>query len=140
AVRLWEVAADQGPRMVLKLPGATGQIAFSADGKVLAAATSGVGGLGKGQTVLVWELRTGRVLCRLGNVSSDFALSPGGKSLVTVGKPPRLWDVATGKERGRFRGYTDTVWTAAFSPDGRWLATGSQDTTVLIWDVQSLKG
>jgi RNA polymerase sigma factor (sigma-70 family) len=140
AVRLWEVAVDQGLRQVFQLPGATGQIAFSADGKVLAAATSGPGGFDQGQTILVWELRTGRALCRLEGVSSYFALSPDGKSVVTVGETPRLWEVATGKVRARLRGHADTVWTAAFSPDGRWLATGSQDTTVLIWDVRNLNG
>jgi RNA polymerase sigma factor (sigma-70 family) len=137
-VRLLEVATARGVRQAFKLPGATGQIAFSADGKVLAAATEGPGRFDQGRTILVWELRTGRALCRLKGVSSYFALSPDGKSLVTVGDTPRLWEVATGKERGRLRGHADTVWAAAFSPDGRWLATGSQDTTVLIWDVSSL--
>jgi WD40 repeat protein len=139
-VRLWEVATAGGVRQTFKLPGATAQIAFSADGKVVAAATMGPGYFYKGRTILVWDLRTGRDLCRLEGVSSYFALSPDGQSVVTVGTDPRLWEVATGKVRARLRGHTDVVWSAAFSPDGRWLATGSQDTTVLIWDVQSLSG
>jgi hypothetical protein len=48
--------------------------------------------------------------------------------------------VATGKLRGRFKGHSDWAWAADFSPDGRLLATGSQDTTVLVWDTLNVNG
>ncbi|MBI1914623.1 MAG: sigma-70 family RNA polymerase sigma factor [Planctomycetes bacterium] len=139
-----EAASSRGrvPRWV-----SMGQVAFSADGKVLAAAVSSTSRLGTDPTIQVWEVATGRVLCRLervlaggGELSGCFALSPDGKSLVTVGEAARLWEVATGKLRGPIRGHSDTVCAAAFSPDGRLLATGSQDTTVLIWDTLNLNG
>jgi WD40 repeat protein len=56
------------------------------------------------------------------------------------GPPVILWDVEAGKERGRFEGHLDSVPALAFSPDGRLLATGSDDTTVLIWDVGATPG
>jgi WD40 repeat protein len=124
-----------------------GQVAFSADGKILAAAVSSTSRLGTDPTIQVWEVATGQVLCRLeqvlagaGELSRRFALSPDGKSLVTVGAIPRLWEVATGKMRAQVRGHSDWVWAAAFSRDGRLLATGSQDTTVLIWDTLNVNG
>jgi RNA polymerase sigma factor (sigma-70 family) len=46
-----------------------------------------------------------------------------------------LWDVWTGEKVGRFVGHGGTVSSVAFAPDGKTCATGSQDTTALVWDV-----
>jgi WD40 repeat protein len=43
--------------------------------------------------------------------------------------------VATGKELGQFEGHEGGISCLAFSRDGKWLASGSGDTTVLIWRV-----
>ena len=49
-----------------------------------------------------------------------------------------LWDLSSGG-RTRLNGHTNMVVNAAFSPDGKILATGSHDQTVKLWDVNDGK-
>ncbi len=36
------------------------------------------------------------------------------------------------------QGHEDSLTTLSFSPDGRWLATGSYDKTTRLWNMQNL--
>jgi WD40 repeat protein len=45
----------------------------------------------------------------------------------------------TGKVLHTFTGFRALVTAMTFSPDGKTLATGSQDTTVVLWDVSEAK-
>src|SRR5438874_1165816 len=61
------------------------------------------------------------------------AESPGSKTLADAfDEWVRLIDVAGGQEIRRIAG---GAWAVAFSPDGKRLAAGRGDTSVLIWDV-----
>jgi WD40 repeat protein len=115
-------------------------VAFSRDGRLLAAVLGyGKGGKGTEQVVL-WDAHEGRELARLpghrdGAILS-LAFAPDGKTLATAGVDGsvRLWDVEARQERAPLLGHVREVFGVAFSPDGALLATAGRDGTVRLWD------
>ena len=69
----------------------------------------------------------------------SFGAVGGTPPFIARGEGARIWDVDTGMQVARWEGHRGGVSAVAFSPDGRRLATGSDDTTVLIWDVASAR-
>jgi eukaryotic-like serine/threonine-protein kinase len=67
-------------------------------------------------------------------------LSPDGRYLAVVSfqwPVVRIFEVATGRPVGPGLEHKNTVFSAAFSPDGRMLLTGSTDNTARLWSVPS---
>ena len=51
----------------------------------------------------------------------------------------KLWDVTTRENIATLKGHTDEVRSVVFSPDGSILTTGSEDGTMLLWDMELLQ-
>ncbi|MDE0634678.1 MAG: WD40 repeat domain-containing protein [Candidatus Poribacteria bacterium] len=80
------------------------------------------------------------------DVSSTYALafSPCGRYLASgtwwkkglEKMSIHLWEVATGENVHTFWGHPTDIHDLAFSPDGELLASGSYDSTILLWDMK----
>jgi WD40 repeat protein len=148
--------------------GFVSEIAFSPDGKYIASG-------GRDGTILVQEMVTGREVTsmKLGgkNPSKDssanpqiywtsqgdenkvnsIAYSPDGKYIVSgsADNTVRIWDSENGYEIARMLpGYNKVIQSGhtyymsgvnsvAFSPDGKYVASGGTDGNIYIWDVSS---
>ncbi len=108
-IRLWR-ASDGAVVKTLTGSDHVYTVAFSPDGTWLAS-----GGRERGAIGTFWKKITG----------GRFAGDPG----TTV----RLWRVRDGALQQELAGHTDDVFSVAFSSDGKWLATASEDGSVKLW-------
>jgi RNA polymerase sigma factor (sigma-70 family) len=112
---------------------------LSPDGKtvvvVYVQATGSLGGLlGPPHEVRLWDVATGKELPQLkGGYPVERAFSPDGRLIVTAGGN-QVCEVATGR---RVAALPDDwgILAAAFSRDGRFLATNTPGDAIQIWEV-----
>jgi WD40 repeat protein/tetratricopeptide (TPR) repeat protein len=130
-------------RATLFRPGTVTAVAFSPDGRLLAAGCSRLDTAGRRHhEVSLWDVDSGRELRTLPAFEQAvfaLAFSPDGRLLAAGGEggqeftdagpamltgQAKLWDVSTGRERAAFT-TSNRVYALSFSPDGGLLAAGS---------------
>jgi WD40 repeat protein len=68
-----------------------------------------------------------------------LASSPEGQRFASISEDEcfvRIWDAKSGQEScSPLQGHEDTVESVVFSPDGQLIASGSADTTIIVWHI-----
>jgi WD40 repeat protein len=151
-LRLWDLKAPGIAPMELSGHGAVVMsMAFSSDGRWLASGSDD-------GTVRLWDMDKPGIVPILLNGHEDevrsVTFSPDGRWLASSSGAGwsgtvRLWDMSTVLNIGMntptvvLSDHEAIVWSVAFSPDGRWLASGSGDPfsasgTVRLWDMSTV--
>src|SRR5262249_9894458 len=132
----WDLQSGRGEERLQGVGEQTDALAFSRDGKLLAAADE--------DGVKLWDAGEGRQprkLAERGHRPERLALSPDGRRLASTGRGPEVlvWDLTRGVPVGRLTNPGGPAGAVAFSPDGRALATCGPEAVVRLWEVTSGK-
>jgi WD40 repeat protein len=143
-VFLWDVGSSEPYLRLNDTVGFPQGLAFSPDGRRLAANDCGlvevVGQCVEG-AIQLWELPSGRALDELVGHTAfvwNIAFSPDGETLASASADNTiiLWDLQSGQPIGqRLTNHGGPVRRLTFSPHGSLLASSGFDNLVFLWDV-----
>ena len=131
-IMLWDVATRTLAATLAGHNGEVYSVAFSPDGNTLASGASD-------ETVKLWDVatRTNFETLTVHSLVTTVAFSPDG-SLIATGtgfRDVKLWHATTGRNIDTFNDHRALVRAVSFSPDGRTLASASDDGTVVLRDL-----
>jgi WD40 repeat protein/DNA-binding SARP family transcriptional activator len=140
-LRVWDPGNH---RLLAELVGPKGEVwgpSFAATGRRVAAAWFDQGAVRVTTFDDAWNVRSRRTI-KVPGGPFDTSLSPDGASLAVATSDPvraRVVDVRSGRMLFSLRGHSVPMSDVAYSPDGRWIATTSNDGTVRIVDAATGK-
>ena len=109
------------------------EMAFSRDGKQLAAAVNG--------QVYVYAAADKQLISKVlvfpSFGSLHVAFTADGKRLIAGRRHAQLWDIATGKRLHHFGPFTDLLHSVDVSPNGKYLVTGHIGSDGRIWEIDT---
>lgn len=131
-VILWDVRTGQVKQRFTNHKGWVWSLAFSSDEATIASACFDT------SDVWVWDAKTGETRQRLSPHLSAMAFSKKGEFFIG-GRLKSLytWDTQTWKRNRIYTAHTDAIYVIALSSEGKTLASGDRDGTIILWDTES---
>jgi WD40 repeat protein len=141
-ITIWNAASGKLERRIGNVARQTYALAYTPDGKQLAAASGLAGQSGE---VRLFDADSGRMLDVVlsgDDVLLAVAISPDGKMLAAGGADNllHLVDLQSRKELHKINDHADWITAITFSPDGDQVATASRDRTARLFDVKTGEG
>jgi WD40 repeat protein/tRNA A-37 threonylcarbamoyl transferase component Bud32 len=134
-LRFWDVATGRIRKEIHGPAGICRLVVVSPDGRRVAATAWGPP---SNYQLAVCEVESGKTVFTAEGTA--LAYSPDGRWLAVRDADDKtvvLWDAQSHQHTVHLGGHEDTVNSAAFSHDGRFLATSSADRTVRVWHLDS---
>ena len=110
-------------------------LAYSNDGRYIAIGSSL-------KNIQIWDIETRTLLTTIPEsglwMQSEISFSRDGRAVFsTSGRVINIWNVETGRLLRRLTGHSRDIWRVTTNPNGLHIASGSQDGTIKIWDIDT---
>ncbi|XP_076345668.1 pre-mRNA processing factor 19 [Tachypleus tridentatus] len=139
SIRVWHVPTSQTVQMIRAHEGPVTGLSLHATGDYLLSTSTD-------EHWAFSDLRTGRVLTKVGDTSTPHALTsaqfhPDGLIFGTGTSDSliKIWDLKERTNVANFPGHSGPISAISFSENGYYLATSADDSVIKLWDLRKLK-